>query len=253
MMGTLMREFWALLFLVPLLVQDDPVAAEALKGYQHPWAGFGDGSSATIRETIRRPDIDATGNLVYKDVASEVTWTVIAAAGEKTTFKLEGGGQESFIPFFTTLPNWARGRGEKKGTEEISVGGVKRTCQITTISLDAEKDAGQVTTISKSPEVPYWAVRWRVETLLKGRPNTSEEELVLDVGQKLKVGNLEVLCVVVQGTVDTPGGARLVKKEWRSDEVPGRVVKRESRQYVNGKEIESAYSQMEVVRFRGKR
>jgi hypothetical protein len=252
-MGTLMKDLWALLLLIPLLIQDDPVAAEALKGYKHPWADFGDGSSATLRETLRRPDIDATGKLVYKDVATDVTWTVIAAAGEKTTFKVEGGGQESFIPFFITLPNWARGRGEKKGSEEITVGGVKRTCQVTTISLDTDKDAGQVTSISKSPDVPYWAVRWRVETLVKGRANTSEEELVLEVGQKLKVADREVVCVVVQGTVETPGGAKLVRKEWRSEEVPGRVVKRESRQYLNDKELESAFTQMEVVRFRGKR
>ncbi|MBV8882316.1 MAG: hypothetical protein JO332_20335, partial [Planctomycetaceae bacterium] len=62
-----------------------------------------------------------------------------------------------------------------------------------------------------------------------------------------------VSCVVVQNTVESVGGARTVRKEWRSDEVPGRVVKREVRQYLNGKEVESAFSQMEVVRFKGKR
>src|SRR6185295_17665959 len=153
----------------------------------HPWADFGDGATVTLRETTRRPDIDSSGKLVYKETTTDVTWTVLAAAGEKTTFKVEGGGQESLFPFFIQLPNWARGKGEKKGTEEITIGGVSRTCQVTTISLDADKDAGQVTTISKSPEVPYWAVRWRVETLLKGRPNTSEEERVLEVDQKVKI------------------------------------------------------------------
>src|SRR6185503_7812460 len=118
-------------------------------------------------------DIDASGKLVYKEVATEVTWTVTQSAGEKATFKIEGGGQESVIPFFITLPNWVRGKGEKKGLEDLVVGGVKRTCQVTTISLDADKDAGQVTTISKSPDVPYWAVRWRVETLLNGKEQAS--------------------------------------------------------------------------------
>ena len=247
-----MNQTLLLILLAPLLLQDDPVAAEALQGYKHPWADFGDSSTVTMRETTKRPDIDASGNLVYKEVTNEVTWTVVQSAGEKATFKIQGGGQESLIPYFLTLPNWARGKGEKKGSEELTVGGVKHTCQVTTISLDVDKDAGQVTTISKSPEVPYWAVRWRVETLLKGKPNTSEEERVLDVGQKLKVGERELSCVLVEATVESVGGARTVRREWRSNEVPGRVVRRESRQYLNGKEQDSASLQMEVVRFRAK-
>lgn len=248
-----MNQHWALILLAPFCLQDDPIAAEALKGFQHPWAGFADQSAVTFKETIRRPDIDASGNLVYKDVTTEFTWTVVASAGEKTTFKVEGGGQESTIPFFITLPGWARGKGERKGVEEIVVGGVKRACSVTTITLDADKDAGQLTTICKCPEVPYWAVRFRTETLLQGKPNTWEEELVLEVDQKVKVGDQTVTCVVVQNTVETTNGARTVRKEWRSDEVPGRVVKREGRQYLKGKELDSAFTQMEVVRFRGKR
>lgn len=236
-----------------LLLQQDPIASEAMRGYKHPWAEFGDASSVTMRETIRRPDIDASGKLVYKDVTTDVTWTVVAATGEKTTFKIEGGGQESLLPFFIAPPNWSRGVGERKGTEELTVGGVKRTCQVTLIALDANKDAGQITTISKCPDVPYWAVRRRVETLLQGKPNTSEEDLVLEVNQKVKVGDREVPCVLVQVTIDAIGGAKTVRKEWRSDEIPGGVARSESRQYLNGKELDSAVAQMEVVRFRAKR
>ena len=92
-----------------------------------------------------------------------------------------------------------------------------------------------------------------METLLKGKPNTFEEEIVLDVDQKVKAGDRELACVLVQVTVDSVGGVKTVRKEWRSDEVPGRVARRESRQYLNGKELDSAFSQMEVVRFRAKR
>lgn len=242
-----------LLALLPTLLQDDPVAAEALKGWKHPWLGFGDGSQITTKETLRVPDISPQGRLVYKDLVSEMTTTVLAAAGEKTTLKIEGAGQESYIPYFTTTPGWARGRGERKGTEQLLVGGVKRECEVTQISLDVNKDAGQVTVISKSPEVPYWAVRWRTETLAQGRANTSEEELVLETGVKVKAGDRELDCVVVQTTVEAVGGVKTVKKEWRSEEVPGRVAKRETRQYLKDKEVESAFSQMDVVRFKGKR
>jgi hypothetical protein len=248
-----MNQGWLLFLLAPLFLQDDPIAAEAIQGYKHPWADFGDLSTVTMRETTRRPDIDAAGQLVYKDVTAEVTWTVVQSAGEKATFKIQSGGQESLIPYFLTLPNWARGKGAKKGIEELEVGGVKRTCQVMTISLDVDKDAGQLTTISKSPDVPYWAVRWRVETLLKGKPNTSEEERVVDVGQKVKVGDQELSCVLVESTVESVGGGKTVRREWRSDEVPGRVVRREGHQYLNGKELASGVTQMEVVRFRSKR
>ncbi len=241
------------LVLLLLALQADPVAAEALKGYRHPWADFGDGCSITAKETTKRPDIDAKGQLVYKDITNEITTTVLAAAGEKATLKIEGAGQESQFPFFTTLPGWTRGKGEKKGTEAVTVGGVKRDCEVTLISLDTDKDAGQITTIWKSPEVPYWAVKWRTETLLQGKANTWEEEVVLEVNQKLKIEGREVTCVVVQSTVETAGGAKTVKKEWRSEQIPGRVVRREARQYLNGKEMESGYSEMDVVRFKGKR
>lgn len=240
-------------FLAATLVQDDPIASDALAGYKDPWAGFGNGSTVTQREITRHPDIDSKGNLVYKEGSAEVTWTVIAALGEKATFKVEGGGQESVIPFFITPPSWSRGKGERKGSEEVVVGGIRRTCQVTTISLDVDKDAGQITMISKCPEVPYWAVRRRVETLVKGQPNTSDEELVLEVDQKVKVGDQELSCVLVQVTVETAGGMKTVRKEWRSDSVPGRVVRRESRQYLNDKEVESSYSKMEVIRFQAKR
>lgn len=247
-----MSQFGALILILSMIFQEDPIAAEALQGYKHPWADFGDGSMVQVKETLRRPDIDATGKLVYKDVTTEITWTVMSSQGEKATLRVEGGGQESVFPYFITPPNWARGKGERKGTEVLTVGGTKRTCQVTLIKLDVDKDAGQVTTISKCADVPYWAVRWRVDTLLKGQVNTSEEELVLDVGQKVKVGDREIPCVLVQSTVET-GGVKTVKKEWRSDEVPGRVVRREGRQYLSGKELESSVSQMEVVRFRAKR
>jgi hypothetical protein len=241
------------LALLCLGLQEDPVAAEALKGFKHPWADFGDGCSVTVKETLKRPDIDAKGGLVYRDVTNEITTTVQATAGEKTTLKIEGAGQESVIPYFLTLPGWTRGKGEKKGRETLTVGGQKRDCEVTVITLDADKDAGQVTTIWKSPGLPYWAARWRTETLLQGKPNTWEEEVVLEVDRKVKVGGREVTCVVVESTVEAAGGAKTVKKEWRSEEVPGRLVRRESRQYLNGKESESGYSEMEVVRFKGKR
>jgi len=241
------------LALLCLGLQADPVAAEALKGYKHPWADFGDGCSITVKETLKRPDIDAKGSLVYKPETNEITTTVQATAGEKTTLKIEGAGQESIIPYFLTLPGWARGKGEKKGHEVLTVGGVKRDCEVTVISLDADKDAGQVTTIWKSPEVPYWAAKWRTETLLQGRANTWEEAEVLEVNRPLKVDGRDVVCVVLQSTVEVAGGAKTVKKEWRSEEIPGRVVRRETRQYLNGKEIESGFSEMDVVRFKGKR
>src|SRR5262247_1337042 len=138
-METLMSAVSTLLLSASLLVPQDSIVAEAMKGYRHPWADFGDSSSVTMRETIRRPDIDASGKLVYKDVTSDVTWTVVAATGEKTTFKIEGGGQESMLPFFITPPSWGRGVGERKGTEEVTVGGVKRTCQVTMIAFDVDK------------------------------------------------------------------------------------------------------------------
>jgi hypothetical protein len=242
-----------LLVVAGLFSQEDPVAAEALKGYTHPWAGFGEGSRVVCRENSRVPDSDASGKLIYRDVVKEIVWTVLEVAGQKSTIKIEGAGQKSIVPYFVALPGWTRGKGERKGEEEIAVGDRKFACQVTAILLDPGKDAAQVTTIWSSPAVPYWAVRRRVETFIKGKLNTSEEESLLDVEERVKVGDREVMCVVVQVTTDVVGVGRTVRKEWRSDEVPGRVVRRQSRQYADGKEVESGVSQMEVVSFLAKR
>jgi hypothetical protein len=250
-----MSHGWLLLGLVALLPQGDPVVAEALKDYQHPWAVFAEGASVTQRETFRQPDIDAAGKLAYKAVTNEVTWSVALIEGEKTTLRIEGeGGQESAIPYFIGFPTWARGVGEKKGTEVLEIGGKKLTCEVTEILLDPGKDASQRTTIAKSSEVPYWMVRRRVETFMQGKLNTSEEERVVEVGAKVKVGARELGCVVVDVTVEAAGYTKTVRREWRTDEVPGRVAKRVVKQYTAaGKEVEGAASEMDVVRFKLKR
>ena len=82
----------------------------------------------------------------------------------------------------------------------------------------------------------------------------SYDEVVFGgVDQKVKIGDRELSCVLVQVTVDAVGGTRTVRREWRCEEIPGGVARRESRQYLNGKELDSSLSQMEVVRFRAKR
>lgn len=245
---------WVMVLLA-LVLQGDPVAAEALKGFKHPWADFTEGASVTLRETFQKPDIDGAGKLVYQRVTNEITWSVALIEGEKTTLRVEGDGQESAIPFFMGYPAWARGSGEKKGTEEVMIGDKKLMGEVTVIRLDAGKDASQVTTIVKSAELPdYWALRRRVETLMQGKLNTSEDERVVELGAKVKVGDRDLSCVLVEVTVEALGYAKTVRKEWRTDEVPGRVAKREVRQYTSaGKEVDGASSEMAVVRFKAKR
>lgn len=234
-------------------VQDDEVAREAVAGWKHPWAEFTTGSMILCRETSLRPEVDAAGNLVYKEEATESIWTVATAEGEKPTLTVRAVGRESVFPYFTGLPGWSRGKGERKGAEELTAGGKKYICSKYVLTFDAGKDASQVTTIWKSPDAPSWAVRMRVETFANGRCNTAEEEQLEAVGEKLKVKDQEVACHVVQVTVEAAGASRTVKREWRSDQVPGRVVRRETRYYQGTKEVESAATKMDVVSFRSKK
>jgi hypothetical protein len=44
-----------------------------------------------------------------------------------------------------------------------------------------------------------------------------------------------------------------VKREWRSDAVPGRVVRRETRYFTGDRENEGAAVKMEVVSFEARR
>jgi hypothetical protein len=240
----------AALLAASLAGQDDPLVREAARGWRHAWDGYPGGSTVRVRQTTKRPEISDAGQLVYKAEVQELSFTVLTPEGEKPMLEIRSGGQETHVPIFTALPSLFRGKAEEKGREEIAVGGRKYACSLTRIALDEGKDVSQVTMIAKAPDAPVWAVRVRVETLMGGVRNTLEEELLVAEDQKLKVGDKELNCAVVQVTTEAAGGGKTVKKEWRSDEVPGRVVRRELRQFLNDKEIEAAGSTMEVVSFR---
>jgi hypothetical protein len=186
-------------------------------------------------------------------VETDTTWTLATAEAFKVHLKIEGGGQESVIPFGTGTPSWARGAASKKDARDFEVGGRKVPGQVYELALDADKDAGQLTTIVKSAAIPYWALLRRVETRIQGKANTSEEERVVGVEEKLRVLGRDFLCTVVEMTTEAAGGPKTVKREWRADEVPGRVLKYEVRQYFHGKEQPSGRSEMEVVRYDAKR
>ena len=240
----------AAILVAALAAQDDPLLKEVSRGWQHAWDGFGGGSTVRTRQTSKRPEIDGDGKLVYKQESQDVIYTLMTPEGEKPMLKIQGDGQESHVPFFKTLPTWFRGKIEPKGQEEIAVGDRKYACSVSRIGLDEGKDASQVTTIARAPEAAIWAVRVRVETFANGVRNTLEEQLLVAENQKLKVGEKDLVCQIVQVTTETAGGGKTVKKEWRSDEVPGRLVRSEVRQFLNDKEIAAAGSVMEVVSFR---
>lgn len=234
-------------------LQEDPVLAEAVRGWEHPWAGFRVGSTVRYRETMKVPAIDGEGNLVHREVSSEVDWTVAAADGDRAVLRIEREGQESEIPFHLGRPGWLRGKVERHGKERIAVGDRSFECEVLKLSVDPDKDAGQVTTIAKAPGAPSWAVRVKVETFERGRPIASEEELLVSCSEAVRVGGREVACHVVRVTTEAPGVGRTVRMEWRSEEVPGRLVRRQTRQYREGKEITLAATHLEVVGFEARK
>lgn len=249
-----MSKSLALLAAALAFVQDDDVAREAVKGYVHPWAGFRAGSRLVINETTKEARYDtAQDKTVFKDKVTQYVWTVRSATEEKATIRMEGGGQESDIPIYLARPGIFRGKGEAKGEAEIAVGERRYRCSVTAISLDTDKDAGQVTTIWRCPDAPVWAVRVLAETFMGGRRNTWEEELLVETDRRLGVEGREVVCQVVQVTAGSEGGGRTVKREWRTDAVPGRVARRETRHYAGDRENEGAFVKMEVVSFEARR
>lgn len=234
-------------------LQDDPVVATALRDYKHPWADFAEGATVTYKDTVKRPEIDQGGNLVLRDVETQMVWTVGPTEGGKVVLKVASDGRESEFPHHLSAPGWSKGKGERKPDEEIAVGGSKFGCRVTAILIDLDKDASQVATIWQNPEAPGWAVRFRNETFAKGRRNTAEEESLVALEEKVKVGDREVACHVLERKTEVEGELREIRKEWRSGEVPGRVVRREVRHYRGGREITAAASKMEVVSFKSRK
>lgn len=248
------KGFAAFALLCVSAAQDDDVARDAVRGYRHPWSGFGAGSTVTTQETYKAVIYSpATGKSFYKDVSRDVVWTVVKEDGREVTVRMKGGSQESYIPFPLSAPGSFRGKGERKGLQEVRVGDRKYLCSVTAISLDMDKDAGQMTTICRSSDAPHWAVRYVVETFLRGERNTSEEELLVGVNENVRVGGREVVCQVIQVTTERPGGQKTVRLEWRSDDVPGRVARRQTREFSGGKEIEGSEVKMDVVSFSAKK
>jgi len=240
------------LFLAAAL-QADPLSAEVLKAWKHPWAGFAPGSKVVFRQTSKRPDIDAKGQLVYRDEAEEVTYTVVTQEGEKPTIRIRSGDVSSDIPYFTAPPGWFRGKAERKAKAAITVGDRSYDCAVTTFTLDEGKDLSQVTTVHTSPGTAVWAARLRVETLANGVVNTSDEERWIAADQVLKIGEREVVCQLVEIRTEVKDGPVTVKREWRTDDIPGRVARREVRVEQGGKEVPTASTQMSVVSFEAKR
>lgn len=232
-------------------VQDDPLVTQALRGYRHAWADFREGSVVVYLETTRVPEVDNGGNLVFKNLQAKVTWLVGNTDGDRATLRIESDGRESEFPTHFAPPHWVQGKGEKRPDEEITVGDRKYACRVTAIAIDPDKEASELTTIWQSAKAPVWAVKVRNETFARGHRNTSEESLLVAVDEKVKVGDADVLTSVVQVTTEVENGNKVVKKEWRSDEVPGRVVRRETRHYgKDGREIEAAFSKTDVVSFK---
>lgn len=248
-----MTKIFAILTLAAL-VQDDPVVAEALKGFHHPWSEFREGATVTYSQTTRRPEIDNSGNLVMKDVVSSVIFTMGNTDGSRGVVRIESEGRESDFPLHFTPPHWAAGKGERKADEELTVAGKKFVCRVTAVAVDPDKDASETTTIWQNDKAPGWAVRVKNETFARGQRNTWEESVLVAVEEKVKTAEAEVPCYVVEVTSQVEAGNKVVKKEWRSEEVPGRLVRREERHFTkDGREIEAAFTKMEVVRFKGRK
>ena len=237
-----------------LMMQSDPLAAEALRGWKHAWEGFESGSTVRVRQTTKKPGISPEGELAYSDETDEVTYVVVKNDGEKPVISIRSTYQSSEIPYYLTPPPWFRGKVEKTGTETIETAGKAWACDVYVFSLDEGKDASQRTTVWKAPGAPTWAVRMRVETFLGGRRNTMEEETLILVDQQVRIGDGTILCPVMESRTEVEGGPTTVKREWRSSEVPGRVARREIRVFdAKGKEIEAGAQQMEVVSYHAKR
>jgi len=235
-------------------VQDDGVVREALKGWAHPWAGFRAGSRLVFNETRKTSSFDADQKkTVFKDKVTQHIWTVKGAGEDRVILHMEGGGQEADVPLYLAMPGIFRGKGESRGEAEVAVGEKRYRCAVTAIVLDPDKDAGQVTTIYRCAGAPGWAVKVLAETFMGGKRNTWEEELLVEVDRKLEIDQREVLCHVVEVTTGSEGGGRTVKREWRSDAVPGRVVRRETRYFTGDRENEGAAVKMEVVSFEARR
>ncbi len=249
-----MAKWMAILAASLAFVQEDEAAREAVRGYVHPWAGFRPGSRLVFNETTKQARFDAAqGKTVFEDKVTQHVWMVKSVTGEKATIRMEGGGKESDIPIYLAMPGIFRGRGGGGGGAGVAVGERRYKCSVTVISLDADKDAGQATTIWRSAEAPVWAVRVLAETFMGGKRNTWEEELLVEADRKLAIEGREVVCQVVQVTTGAEGGMKTVKREWRTDAVPGRVARRETSFFLGDRENEGAAVKMEVVSFEARR
>ncbi len=249
-----MLRFPAILAALCVSLGQDDAAREAVRGYAHPWAGFRAGTRLIFNEITQAASFDQSlGRTTFKDKITQHVWVVKSASADRVTIHMEAGSLESDIPIYLDIPAKFRGKGEARGEEVVVVGRRSYRCSVTAISLDLDKDAGQVTRIYRCPDAPLWAVKVVAETFIKGNRNTWEEELLVEENIRLTIDGREVTCQLVKVTTGSEDGRRTVKKEWRSEVIPGGVARRETRYYAGDREIQGSAVIMEVVGFEAKR
>lgn len=228
------------LFAVLLLAFQDP-APKPAEEVRHPWGGFGPGSYA-IRRTKRTDDGRAT-----ERVEKWIIGSLDKGLPAVETFVKSGErwvrGQADVPHPAPMLPTEGLTAGTAR-TEEIELGGRKLRCTITEYSAgDGRKSMlarGRMWTCAEL-KAPYRELEkdgqdlalmpdlLRLEMSLEfGRDRFSYETRIAGAGEKVKVGDHEVLCVLEEVTLEErrhPITEKWTAKRWLSGEVPGHVVK----------------------------
>jgi hypothetical protein len=206
------------------------IAQDAATTAKHPWASFKEGSFVKMKTTMTMAGTDTvtemTQTLTKLDTEFAYLKTEVAGTANETKLPLKGVAGEAKVV--------------DSGSEDITVEGKIQ---------DTTTEANGTTTVTSSwvcKDAPGGVVKTGTKTT--GTMEMTSLTNLVKLSEKVKVGDKEVTCFVLE-TVSTTSYGKTTMKMWRSEEVPGFSVKMETKSEMSGTEMKSV---MEVVEFAAK-
>jgi hypothetical protein len=180
---------------------------------KHPWAGFKEGSEVVY-------DISERERAVETTMTRRVT--VVKVEKAKATLKEEDTDNEGKAAGSrdVTVSLAAPAGLASKGKEEVTVDGRKITCD--------------VFVIGETPARKLWLAKESLTGIVKEERTWEAEGKKCSIVSTLaKIGEIvdlgaKVTCAVFD-VVEDYGDRKVTRREWRSPEVPGQIVKSEEK------------------------
>lgn len=217
-----MRTVVALVVLLLGFQEKPPTPREELmKGVKAPWEGFGVGTWMKLKQV--QADRMNTTTLVMKRVLKEI----VDKNNAVFVYRYDNGAESEFTEDIGVDPALTNGDVTKRAEKEkVQLGDAALECDVFEVKQGGDRDK-LLSVYWKAPGATWPWVRCTRETFVAGRREQWMEEKVSKMEDVVTLNGREYKCVVFSRDENTLSGMKGGRREWRTMEVPGHVLKYE--------------------------